>query len=134
MKDANFWDGCRRVISKIILPSKLIGEAESDLTFLFKIYDFFQDSLKLDVYSEQEVSKINHRWDFIHTESMGFAYVLHPKTKGGLGMVGSDLEDTIMQLHEYLEAQNENIQAIQEEFQSYTQLVAEPGAKFEAFF
>ena len=41
VKDTNFWDRCRRVISKIILPSKLIGEAESDHTFLSKIYDFF---------------------------------------------------------------------------------------------
>ena len=65
---------------------------------------------------------------------MGFAYILNPETKGGLGMVSSDWEDTYLQLQEYLEAQNGNKKAIQEEFQSYTQLIADPGVKIEAIF
>lgn len=96
---------CRRLISKIKVPSKLIGDAKSDKSSLSQIYinTYFQKLLMQDV--------------------MGFAYILNPKTKGGLGMMGSDLEDT------YEDEENEEV--IRAEFQD---LVAEPGAKYEALF
>ena len=32
------------------------------------------------------------RWQFIHTESMGFAFFLQPNTFGGMNMYGNDKE------------------------------------------
>ena len=80
----------------------MIGDAESNSTPLSQVYVYFQQLLQADVYSEEEIAKIKDQWNFIHTESMGFAYILNPKTKDGLGMVGTDLEDTYVQLQEYL--------------------------------
>ena len=45
VKDDSFWDGCRVLISKIRLPSKLIGDAESDKTSISQVYMYFQDLL-----------------------------------------------------------------------------------------
>ncbi|KAG9401293.1 hypothetical protein AC1031_010052 [Aphanomyces cochlioides] len=42
------------------------------------------------------------RWDFLHTESMGFAFYLDPQTKAGEGMVEDDLYDITYQLQEYI--------------------------------
>ena len=53
---------------------------------------YFQDLLTQDVYWDVEKRVIESRWDFIHTESMGFAYILNPKTKGGLGMAARHWE------------------------------------------
>ena len=101
-KDDSFWDGCRHSSAKLKFPSKMIADAESNSTPLSQAYFYFQKLLQADVYSEEEIAKIKDRWNFIHIESMGFAYILNPKTKGGLGMVGTDLEDTYVQLQEYL--------------------------------
>ena len=35
------------------------------------------------------------KWNFIHTESMSYAYFLNLVNQGGLGMFGNDLDDTI---------------------------------------
>lgn len=134
VNDDSFWDGCRKLITKLKLPTKMIGDAESDNTSLSQVYVYFQQLLESNVYSEEETSKINQRWNFIHTESMGFAYILNPKTKGGLGMVGNDLEDSYVQLQEFLKNQNETEAVISEEFNKFTEYVAEPSSKLEVFF
>ena len=82
------------MISKIRLPSKLIGDTESDKALISHVYMYFQDLLTQDVHSNVEKRVIESRWDFIHTESMGFAFILNPKTKGGLGMAARHLEKT----------------------------------------
>ncbi|KAG9408120.1 hypothetical protein AC1031_021360 [Aphanomyces cochlioides] len=42
------------------------------------------------------------RWDFLHTESMGFAYYLDPRTKAGEGMFEDDLYDITRLLQEFI--------------------------------
>ena len=42
------------------------------------------------------------RWQFIHTESVGFAYFLEPNTCGGINMYGHDKDDTMHQLKLYI--------------------------------
>jgi len=124
--------GCRVLISKIRLPSKLIGDAESDKASISRVYMYFKELLMQDVYSDDKLYTINRRWDFIHTAYMGFAYVLNPKTKGGLGMMGSDLEDTYAELQNYLIDGEQ--QVFEEEFQQFVQFVAEPGTKYDDLF
>lgn len=45
---------------------------------------------------------INERWSFLHTESMGIAYFIDPKTKTGLDMAGTDRIDTLFQLKNFI--------------------------------
>ena len=49
VKDDSFWDGCRVLISKIGLPSKLIGNTESDKALISQVYMYFQDLLRRNV-------------------------------------------------------------------------------------
>ena len=49
VKDDSFGDGCRVLISKISLPSKLIGDAESDKALISQVYMYFQDLLQRNV-------------------------------------------------------------------------------------
>jgi hypothetical protein len=79
--------------------------------------------------------KINERWNVLHTESMGFAYLLDPATKAGRSMVGDDKAATIDQLLSYIE-KNEVIfhrtrrEAQQELFQ-FLAKVSTPDARME---
>ena len=134
VKDDSFWDDCRRLIAKLKLSSKMVGDTESNSTPLSQVYIYFQELLQADVYSEDEIWKIKARWNFIHTESMGFAYILNPKTKGGLGMVGTNLKDTYVQLQKYLTKENEDNNDILEVFEDFTRYVARPSPNLEAVF
>jgi proteasome lid subunit RPN8/RPN11 len=54
---------------------------------------------------------VHSRWEFLHTSSMGFAYLLNPRNQGGSSMDGTDCEDTIQQLSDYM-MQNKEILGI----------------------
>ena len=65
---------------------------------------------------------------------MIFSYILNPKTKGGLGILGSDLEDTYIQLQVYPTKENENDNDIIEIVDNFTRFVVRPSFELEAFF
>lgn len=94
------------------------------------MYSFFQQLLISPLYNDEELLLIKKRWEFIHTESMGFAYVLNPKTKGGLGMMGEDLEETYDNLRNFFDNDDE----INKEFDRFIQLVAEPSSAYARLF
>jgi hypothetical protein len=75
---------------------------EKILLFVPGIWTFQQASQYAISWSYQ--NKSEGKMDFIHTESMGFAYLLDHKTKFGEEMIGGDKSDTIKQLISYLSA------------------------------
>ena len=93
------------------LPTDQIAKLEGDSTDLSMVYGTFmaihmfyeQDDFTTSFVSKDDLVKIIlSRWNYIHTESMGFAYLLNPRFSG-LPMAGTDKLDTIMQLEEYIE-------------------------------
>ena len=61
---------------------------------------------------------VTDRWNFLHTESMGYAYLLSLSSKGGADMVHTDRLDTIDQLKNYFKvyftSEDEQNQATEE--------------------
>jgi hypothetical protein len=132
VEDTEFWDKCARLEQLLLMPSKLIGEAESDGSNLSHVYTYFQKLLLNPLYSDMELLAVKQRWEFIHTESMGYAYFFNPVNEGGLGMVGSDLDDTLDALDIYIEmmAHNEDHQVqLQRELDEFKAFVVQPGDK-----
>jgi hypothetical protein len=89
----------------------VIGKIESDSASLEMVYGYFLDlktyytSLPLNnfISSRKVVEIIENKWSLIHTESMGFGFVLSPANLHRLDvMEGSDYEDTIDQLKKYI--------------------------------
>lgn len=130
VRDSSFWSDVEVLQRKLKLPSELIGEAEGDASNIGSIYKLFQKLLCSNNFGNEELLLIKKRWDFIHTESMGFAYILDPMTKGGLGMMGTDFEDT----HEQFLLKYDDKQEICDEFIKFMSYVAEPGEKASQYF
>lgn len=80
--DFQFWEDLGKLVAILEPTCKFIGVLESniaDLSNVYRIFKTLSDSWK----DENELSTIvEYRWNFLHTESMGFAYFLDPKTKG----------------------------------------------------
>jgi hypothetical protein len=128
--DENFWKSVD-VALKILKPiSSAILKMESRKSDLSDVYSTFQ-SLVSEFAADNEILElINKRWAFIHTESMGIAYFLNPKTKAGSDMVGTDRVDTIDQLEEYVSKNLSNkSEEIEKEIESFTHLVSNPSSK-----
>ena len=62
----------------------------NDNTELWKVYEYFRNLA--DHFKENKPihELVMGRWNFLHTESMGWAYLLAPSTQGGNGMVDND--------------------------------------------
>jgi len=87
-------------IDRMLSPiTKAIGDLESDRTNLSRVYEIFQ-TLR---YNQAIKYLVDARWAFLHTESMGIAYLLNPATHGGEGFVGSDKIDSYESLKNYYE-------------------------------
>ncbi|KAE8986916.1 hypothetical protein PF011_g19802 [Phytophthora fragariae] len=86
--DSEFWKGLHKLKGILEFPSKIIGKLESDSGDLFKVYDYFK---RLETswsstaglgttLSASLLEIVQKRWKFLSTDSMGFAYMLTPKS------------------------------------------------------
>ena len=89
VNDFQLWNKFEALDSMLSPISKAIGELESDQTDLSWVYLSF---LKLRKMTSIK-SFVNSRWNFLHTESMGIAYLLNPFSEGGKGFIGNDRFD-----------------------------------------
>ena len=98
VNDSYFWVKLDAMDILLKPITKVIGEFESDDTNLSCIYQSFVDlrkNIAIKTY-------VDDRWAFLHTESMGFAYLLNPNKYGGESFEGSDKEDSYTQLIEHV--------------------------------
>ncbi|KAF1787373.1 Ribonuclease H-like domain [Phytophthora cactorum] len=86
-------NGTLLTVRKVLaFPSKIIGKLEGDSCDLFRVYDYFSrlhatsnNSLDVDPRVAAQLTTLtNKRWDFLHTSSMGYAYLLTPKCEDGV--------------------------------------------------
>ena len=98
----NFWAKLESA-EKILRPtSKTLGIFESNKCCLSDIYGVFKSFL-LDYGGDPEIlSLVQDRWNFLHTESMDFAYFLDPKTRAGEGFIGEDMLDNARLLPQFI--------------------------------
>ncbi|KAE9038968.1 hypothetical protein PR001_g7722, partial [Phytophthora rubi] len=86
--DSEFWKGLHKLKWILEFPSKIIGKLESDSGDLLKVYDYFR---RLETswsstaglgaaLSASLLEIVQKRWKFLSTDSMGFAYMLTPKS------------------------------------------------------
>ena len=76
VEDTQFWEECARLKTLLLMPSQLIGEAESDGSNLSQVYTYFQKLMLNPKYLDAELVQVERRWNFIHTQSMSYAYFL----------------------------------------------------------
>ncbi|XP_047145474.1 uncharacterized protein LOC124818534 [Hydra vulgaris] len=104
VSDSEFWKKVKNLSTILEFPSNIIGKFKSDNYDLANIYNDFKRLLchfeKHDLESGIIVKLLYERWAFIHTESMGFAFVLSPIYASD-DMIGSDKLDTLKQLKKY---------------------------------
>jgi hypothetical protein len=101
IKNDNFWASLE-VAEKALRPtSKAVGVLESDTCCLSDIYKLFKGFLVDYKDDEDIIELVQDRWAFLHTESMGFAYFLDPKTRAGAGLVGDDMYDNSILIQQY---------------------------------
>ena len=106
----SFWGSLKCFGQILEYPTNLIGKMESDGTDLSRVYQAFQNLM--DSYAAMKnvdnlVLKsvrdmLLRRWEFIHTESMGMAFVLNPYNIE-VGMIGTDRVDSIQQLRKHID-------------------------------
>ena len=80
----------------------MVGILEKNGSDLSVVYSSFNRLFTHFRQNESISEVVQNRWNFLHTESMGFAYLLSPATKGGEDMVHNDRSDTIKQLKSYI--------------------------------
>lgn len=106
----------------------MIGILESDKSSLFELYKCMSElklnfrNLSLSREKKRLLNEIvDKRWAFIHTESMGFAYMLTPASNKPGSWDGNDKLDTKIQLKEYaaLIYQEDQLKDCQEEIEQY---------------
>ncbi|KAE9135610.1 hypothetical protein PF010_g2017 [Phytophthora fragariae] len=83
-----FWTRLRKLTSVLKFPSEIIGKFEKDDCDLFDVYYYFTQlqaswekkiTLKTTL-TRQLKAAGDARWKFVHTDSMGFAFMLTPKS------------------------------------------------------
>ena len=97
-----FWTNVTRIRSALEMPTNLLGKLESNSSDLSVVYSSFKKLSETFSVEETYRELVLERWNFLHTESMGFAYLLSPKTRGGEDMIQDDRKDTINQLKKYI--------------------------------
>lgn len=139
IKDDTFWKKLEEVEMILKPTSVIIGILESDTCCLSDIYRIFLGSILylylglIDGYSLNKnfLELIKDRWAFLHTESMGFAYFLDPKTRAGEGFIDDDLYDNARLLKDFVLRKNftddENL--FQLEYQSFVLEMKSPSQK-----
>lgn len=112
VNDVAFWVDLKQLLELVLEPAKhAIDVFESDSATLDNAYEIFQslhvkfkNLENLSVLSKARVTDLlKEAWNFMHTESMGFAFILAPKNLGK-SMLDTDFEDTIEQFEKYCSA------------------------------
>ena len=79
LKTELFWTQAKKIRDILFHPTNLINVFERDDCDISKIYPRFQ-ALKLEFSNDTFLNRIAlDRWNFIHTDSMGFSYLFSPK-------------------------------------------------------
>jgi Protein of unknown function (DUF 659)/hAT family C-terminal dimerisation region len=84
--NGNFWSALKEITKVLSFPTSIIGKFEKDTSDLFVVYDYFmrlsQEWVGMDGLDPARALElkgiVRRRWAFIHTSSMGFAYMLTP--------------------------------------------------------
>ena len=100
--DIDFWNKAIELRDVLGTPTSLIGKFEKNDCRLSEIYNSFRELEKLQNSNDFFKKCVRDRWNFLHTESMGWSYLLNPSTEGGSGMVGNDRRETITQLKKFI--------------------------------
>lgn len=103
IKDDKFWRDLEILNGKLKYPTCFIGKMERNDWDLSKIYEMFQKLIShFEEKEDAEVLKlVLNRWNFLHTESMGMAFILNPANVHK-SMVGTDKQDSVEQLMNYI--------------------------------
>lgn len=145
VNDVGFWKNLRILVDEILQPFvKFISNLESDSSRLDQIYDNFLslksyfERLELRDCFEKDVilDEIHYYWGYMHTESMGFAFILNPKNLHRLDkMEGNDYEDSVDRLEKYLkkyyESEPERASSAVRELTKYFVSYAESSDKYK---
>ena len=104
IENDEFWTNLQK-LALILKPiCDGIGVMEKDRGFLSDVYKTFLNLLSHSALQDKNVRDlVEDRWNFIHTEAMGFAYLLDPRQLGGRNMFGNDKENTLQELQSYME-------------------------------
>lgn len=115
VENGSFWRQLQQLQALLELPSRIIGALERDSSDISQVYHYFMRLYKhfsvgnpqaKEVFGESIITAvrelIEQRWNFIHTASMGFAYMLCPKHMNGTWLP-HDKADTQVQLKQYVE-------------------------------
>jgi hypothetical protein len=104
IRDEALWNALEELKTILKPVCDANGKMERDDSLLSDVYSTFLDLLDNPVLGRSQAIRdvIQDRWNFLHTESMGFAYILDPRTMGGERMIEQDIIDTSRQLTEYL--------------------------------
>ncbi len=132
------WDRLSALHSLLKPIMKSIGALESDKSSLSQVYKEF----KILFSNTTLHTHVMARWNFMHTSSMGMAYMLDPSMGGGNDMVGSDFADTVEQLETYVTtnrgilfsdmgfdeelSDDDLLDSVRAELRSFTTMAAEP--------
>lgn len=130
--DEQFWESLKNVLEILNPIADGILEMETRKSDLSQVYQVFQRLLAKFEGNDEITSLVNERWAFIHTQSMGIAYFLNPKTKAGSNMVGTDKQDTIDQLEEFILEKakiSDDEEAVSKEIDDFVDLVTNPSDK-----
>ena len=101
--DDNLWASAMIAEQKLAPITEVIGTVESNSASLSEVYKCFVKLVNLWKDVDEECYELAFsRWQFIHTESMGFAYCLEPNACGGMNMYGNDKDLTMHQLKVYI--------------------------------
>lgn len=143
--DMNFWIRLKEIIKVLSLPTSIIGKFESDKSDLFTVYDYFMRLsghwATIDGLDPAHVDRLNDivsaRWAFIHTSSMGFAYMLTPSC-AKKPWAATDKLSTKKELKKYIDVffhgNEESILKCKDEVESFLTLMGDLSADLEEEF
>ena len=102
IRDDAFWEKLELIELTLRPTSVIVGILEADACCLSDIYRIFLALIQGFSSHPKILELIQDRWAFLHTESMGFAYFLDPKTRAGEGFIENDLYDNAILLKEFV--------------------------------
>lgn len=106
VQDSGFWEDLKFSTEKLLLPAKeKISKFEADQSGIEYAYgDFLElfktyESLPINhvIEANEASSLLKNCWDYLHTESLGYAHILAPRNLG-TNMMDDDFEDTEKQV------------------------------------
>lgn len=119
VSNQTFWSDTGRLTEILSIPCHTISLLESYQGTLELVHESFIKMKKdySNLQLEQELladvlSVVEYRWNFIHTESMGWSYLLSPKHLEINEMEGAEYRDTIIQLNHFISVVYQEEQAL----------------------